>query len=155
MIAKAVLRYIRITPRKFRQIIPLVKDKPVEEAIEILTNVNKKASLYAIEVMKSALSNAKRQREGIDTGTLYISKIVANCGPSLKRFRAASMGRATMIKKRMSHIIIELDEKAKPAAQRKEPVKGDTRAEKAKTGAKIAPKIKESAQAKKAAAAKR
>lgn len=110
MIANAQARFIRITPRKFRQIIPLVKGRPPEEAIAILTNVNKRASQYAIELLKSAIANAKRLRQDIDVSNLYISRMIADGGPMLKRFRAASMGRAAMIKKRTSHILIELDE---------------------------------------------
>lgn len=109
MIAKATVRYIRITPRKFRQIIPLVRGKSAEEAITILMNVNKRASQYAIELLKSAIANAKRI-QGVEPSNLYISRIIANCGPTLKRYRAASMGRATMVRKRTSHIVVELDE---------------------------------------------
>lgn len=109
MIAKAQARYIRITPRKFRQIIPLVKGKGADEAMAILTNLNKRASVYAIELLKSAIANAKRLHQGIDTSTLYISNLIANCGPQLKRYRAASMGRASPIIKRTSHLLIELD----------------------------------------------
>lgn len=117
MISKAILRYARISPRKFRLIIPLVKGKGAEEAIAILFAVKKKASYYAIELLKSAIANAKRKVQGIDTSTLYISKMIADPGPMLKRFRAASMGRAGSIHKHTSHITIELDvKKAEPAA---------------------------------------
>ena len=108
MITRAVGRYLRITPRKFRQIIPLVKGKNPEDAIAILTSLNKKASVYAIELLKSAIANTKRM-QGLDPSTLYISRMIADCGPQLKRFRAASMGRASQIRKRTSHITVELD----------------------------------------------
>lgn len=108
MVTRAVLRYIRITPRKFRLIIPLVKGKRAEDAIAILTGVKKGASKYAIDLINSAISNAKR-KQGVDVSQLYISNLIANGGPMLKRFRAASMGRAGMIKKRTSHITVELD----------------------------------------------
>jgi len=108
VITRAVLRYVRITPRKFRLIIPLVKGKGAEEAIGILTGVKKGASKYGIDLINSAINNAKRM-QGVDTSALFISNLVANGGPMLKRFRAASMGRASMIKKRTSHITIELD----------------------------------------------
>lgn len=111
MITKAQLKYVRITPRKFRQIIPLIKGKNPEVAIQILTGVKKNASQLAIALIKSAIANTKRI-QGLDQSTLYISKLIVNCGPSLKRFRAASMGRASMIKKRTSHIILELDQVA-------------------------------------------
>ena len=108
MVSKAVLRYIRITPRKFRQIIPLIKGRRAEEAIAVLSGVKKRASTYAIELLKSALANAKRI-QGLDVSTLYISNLIADGGPVMKRFRAASMGRATMIRKRTSHLTLELD----------------------------------------------
>jgi len=113
MIAKASLKYIRITPRKFRQVIPLVKGRRAEEAIAILMSVKKGASKYAIDLLKSALANAKRI-QGVDASTLYISKFIADGGPMLKRFRAASMGRASPILKRTSHITVELDAAKKP-----------------------------------------
>jgi large subunit ribosomal protein L22 len=114
MITRAVLRYVRITPRKFRLIIPLVKGKGPEEAIAILTGVKKGASKYGIDVISSAINNAKRM-QGVDMSDLYISNFVANGGPMLKRFRAGSMGRASMIKKRTSHITVELDHRPKSA----------------------------------------
>ena len=108
MITRAVLRYVRITPRKFRLIIPLVKGKNPEEAVAILTGVKKGASKYGIDLIKSAINNARR-KQGVDISELVISNLVASGGPMLKRFRAASMGRASMIKKRTSHITVELD----------------------------------------------
>jgi large subunit ribosomal protein L22 len=109
MVSKAILRYTRLSPRKFRLIIPLVKGKRAEEAIAILTAVKKKASGYGIDLLKSAIANAKVKNQGIDTSTLYISKMIADPGPMLKRFRAASMGRASMIHKHTSHLTVELD----------------------------------------------
>ena len=109
MVSKAILRYTRLSPRKFRLIIPLVKGKRAEEAIAILTAVKKKASGIGIDLLKSAIANARVKNQGIDTSTLYISKMVADPGPMLKRFRAASMGRASMIHKHTSHLTVELD----------------------------------------------
>ena len=109
MVSKAVLRYIRISPRKFRLIIPLVKGKKAEEAIAILMSVKKGASKYAIDLLRSAIANAKRV-QGVDISSLYISKLIADGGPMLKRFRAASMGRASSIRKRTSHLTLELDQ---------------------------------------------
>jgi large subunit ribosomal protein L22 len=110
MVSKAVLRYVRLSPRKFRLIVPLVKGKRAEEAIAILTGVKKRASEYGIALLKSAIANARVKVQGIDTSTLYISKLIADPGPMLKRFRAASMGRAGSIHKHTSHLTIELDE---------------------------------------------
>jgi large subunit ribosomal protein L22 len=119
MISKAKLSYIRITPRKFRLIVPLIKGKNPEEAMAILMTVKRGASKHAIDLIKSALANAKRQNQGIDVSTLYISKLIADCGPTLKRFRAGSMGRAGMIRKRTSHITLELDQKKEVVQEHK------------------------------------
>ena len=119
MIAKAILRYIRISPRKFRLIIPLVKGKNPEEAIAILMMVKKGASKYAIDMLKSAIANAKRSHQGIDVSSLYISNMKADCGPTLKRFRAGSMGRASTIRKRTSHLTVELDQIKKEQTEQK------------------------------------
>jgi len=111
MISKAILRYIRITPRKFRLVLPLIKGKNPEEAIAILMTVKRGASKHAIDLLTSAIANAKRRDQGIDVSTLYISKMTADCGPTLKRFRAGSMGRASTIRKRTSHLTVELDQR--------------------------------------------
>jgi large subunit ribosomal protein L22 len=132
MVSRAVARYIRITPRKFRQIVPLVRGKNPETAIAILMNVKKKASVYAIELLKSAIANAKR-KQGVDAANLYISRLIADCGPTLKRYRAASMGRASQIRKRTCHITVELDEIKKP--------KGEAKAEKVRVTERV--KVKE------------
>jgi large subunit ribosomal protein L22 len=109
MVSRAILRYTRLSPRKFRLIIPLVKGKRAEEAMSILAAVKKKASGIGIDLLKSAIANAKVKNPGMDTSTLYISKLIADPGPMLKRFRAASMGRASMIHKHTSHLTVELD----------------------------------------------
>lgn len=117
MITRAVLKYIRISPRKFRLIIPLVKGKKAEEALAILASVKKGACIHATELLKAAIANTKKM-QGVEISDLYISKLVADPGPTLKRFRAASMGRASSIRKRTSHLTLELDAaKRKPAAQ--------------------------------------
>lgn len=108
MIAKATLRYIRISPRKVRPVIALIKGKKAEDAIATLYSVKKRASALLIDVIESAIANAKRSPD-IDVSDLYVSNLIANGGPQLKRFRAGSMGRASTIRKRTSHITVELD----------------------------------------------
>jgi large subunit ribosomal protein L22 len=122
MIARATLRYLRMTPRKFRLIIPLVKGKNAEQAVGILMNTKKLAAKYAIDLINSALANAKRKQQGIDVSTLVISNLVANHGPVLKRFRAASMGRASPIRKHTSHVTVELDVMKTAETGKPEPV---------------------------------
>jgi large subunit ribosomal protein L22 len=119
MVTRAVLRYARISPRKVRPVVPLVKGKRPEEAIAILFSVKKKASQLLIDLLRSALANAKRM-QGVDMSALYVSRIVADGGPQMKRFRAASMGRAGMIRKRTSHITVELDRITEPPDRHKE-----------------------------------
>ena len=107
MVSRAEAKYLRISPTKVKPVISLVKGENVKSAMVKLELVNKRGAFYLVKVLKSALSNAKNK--GYDENSLFISRIVANSGPTLKRFRAASFGRATLIKKRTSHIVVELD----------------------------------------------
>ncbi len=111
MIAKAIAKYIRIGPKKARLVADEIRGKRVDQAMNMLPNINKKMSSLALDILKSAYANAKFKYPdaGYDESGLYISKITVDEGPSLKRFRAASMGRASNIKKRTSHVCIELD----------------------------------------------
>ena len=110
MVTRALERYLRISPKKLRPIASLLKEKKVDQAIYALVNTNKKGASILKKVVESALSNAKRIPEKKFTEeNLYISKVIVNPGPMLKRFRAMSMGRAGTIRKRTSHVLIELD----------------------------------------------
>ncbi|MCQ9205787.1 MAG: 50S ribosomal protein L22 [Omnitrophica bacterium] len=107
MVAKAEAKYIRISPTKIRPVMKLVQNVSAVRAMGRLELVNKKGAYYLRKVLKSALANAKNK--GYEEGQLFISKVVANSGPTLKRHRAASFGRAVTIRKRTSHILVELD----------------------------------------------
>jgi large subunit ribosomal protein L22 len=137
MISKAVGKYIRISPRKARTVIAIVKGKDVNESLGLLKASNNKASSLIIKLLKSAVANAKRF-PNIDEADLYISDIYADGGPVLKRFRAEAMGRASVLRKPTAHISIILDvkkAKTKPKALNKKtkPVKAKAqRKEKAK-----------------------
>jgi ribosomal protein L22, bacterial type len=139
MVTRAVLRYVRISPRKVRPVIALVKGKSPEEAISILFSVKKKASQYLIDLLESAMANAKRI-QGIDTTDLYISNLIANGGPQMKRFRAASMGRASTIRKRTSHITVELDQRTVKAEEPKTALKAGSKQQAAQPKAATAKK---------------
>lgn len=119
MIAKAVSKYTRISPKKARLLTRPLKGMTVTEAYAFLQNVNKGASHFIHNVLKSAVDNARKKEPGIQETNLYISKIVADSGPVLKRYRAASMGRAVMIRKRMSHLTVHLDAKELPKKEEK------------------------------------
>ena len=109
MEVKAVTRYVRISPRKVRLVTKLVKGKPAEEALTMLKFLPKKAARLVGKTLQSAVANAE-QNPNIDVDTLYIKRIFVDEGPSMKRWRARAMGRATRILKRTSHITIVLDE---------------------------------------------
>lgn len=110
MEAKAVAKYIRISPQKARLVTDLVRGKTAEEAGVILKFTRKYAAGVVLKVLNSAIANAK-QNPNIDENILYVKKIFVDQGPSLKRWRARAQGRAAAIKKRMSHITVILDEK--------------------------------------------
>ncbi len=107
-VGKAVARYVKISPYKVRKVVALIRGKDANSALAILENADKRAAIFLERVLKSAIASAK-QTGKIKQDELYISKIIADDGPMMKRYRAAAFGRATMIRKRTSHISIELD----------------------------------------------
>lgn len=110
MIGRAIAKYVRISPRKTRYVLDIIRGKGVEQAFDILHNTNKGAAFRIKQVLKSALDSAvKKTKNAADASNLFISKATADGGPVLKRWRAASMGRATPILHRTAHILIELD----------------------------------------------
>ncbi|MCF7873254.1 MAG: 50S ribosomal protein L22 [Candidatus Omnitrophica bacterium] len=111
MITKSEAKYIRISPTKVRPVIKLVKGSNAKEAVEKLEFVKKKAAKYLQKLIKTAIADAKNK--GYDQDSLFISRLVANQGPALKRYRAESFGRAAVIRRRMSHLIVELDSNKK------------------------------------------
>jgi len=118
MVSKAEAKYIRMSARKARLVIDLVKGKSVEKANFILDNTNKKACFPIKKVLGSAFANANNNRQDkFLEKDLNISLIRVDDGPMLRRFRAATMGRATSIKHRTAHVYVELKEKEKKASK--------------------------------------
>jgi len=109
MEARAIVKYIRISPQKARLVADLIRGKVVGEALTILGYTPKAASRHIYKLVSSAVANAGRQ-EGIDVDTLFVKNICVDPGPTLKRFRARSMGRGSRILKRTCHITVVLDE---------------------------------------------
>ena len=107
MVAKAEGKFLRISPTKVRQVIGLIRSKDVLAAEALLLNLNKRPKEYLIKILRQAVANAKVK--GFMPAQLYISRIICDIGPTWKRYKAAAFGRATPIKKRTSHIRIELD----------------------------------------------
>ena len=108
MEARAIAKYIRISPRKVRRVANLIKDKNVGDAINILHFTAKAASEPIEKVLRSAVSNMLNLEGSskVDPDDLFIKEIKVDEGITLKRFRAASMGRAVRIRKRTSHISV-------------------------------------------------
>lgn len=108
--AKAIARHVRVTPRKAKLVVDLVRGKSLGEALNILAVTPNKSARVVEKVIKSAAANAENNYD-MDVDSLVVSEIYADQGPVMKRFRAGAMGRASMIKKRSSHISVILKEK--------------------------------------------
>ncbi len=108
MMAKAHARYIRISPRKIRLIMDEIRGKRVEDALNILSFMPKKGAKILKKLIESAVANAENQNMDVDQ--LRITRIYADEGPMLKRWRPRALGRATMIRKRTSHLTVILEE---------------------------------------------
>ncbi len=104
---KAVAKFVRIAPRKARLVADEVRGKSVPEAVSILMFTNKRAAGIVGDVIKSAAANAEHN-EDADVDALFVRAVRVDEGPTIKRYRARAMGRATMIRKRTSHISVEL-----------------------------------------------
>ncbi len=106
---RAVARYIRISSRKVKIVIDLIRGKKVDEALAILMYTPKSAAPVVEKLLRSAIANAENNL-GMDHESLYVAEVFANQGPTLKRYWARSHGRADTILKRTSHITVVLDE---------------------------------------------
>ena len=105
----AKLRYLRIAPRKVRLVADLVRGKSVEEATHILNFTRKRAAKPLLKLLNSAVANASHNFQ-LKKENLYISKILVNEGPKLKRWRPRARGMAYEIQKKTSHITLTLAE---------------------------------------------
>lgn len=105
----AKLRYLRITPRKVRLVTDLIRGKKVSEALDLLKFVTKGAVKPLTKLLNQAISNAKHDFK-LDESKLYITKLLVNEGPKLKRFLPKARGQASEIQKKTSHITLVLDE---------------------------------------------
>ena len=111
MEVRAVTKYVRISPNKVRKLVDSVKGKPVEKALDNLKFMPLKAAKIVEKTMRSAVANAD-QHPDIDVDNLVVRNVIADQGPTLKRFRARARGRGTRILKRTSHITVILAEES-------------------------------------------
>jgi large subunit ribosomal protein L22 len=108
--AKAVTRFVRLSPRKARLVADLVRGKSAVQALDILQFTNKKAATVIKKTLASAIANATNNFN-MDEEKLYVSTIMVNQGPVLKRVSPRAMGRADIIRKPTAHIIVAVSEK--------------------------------------------
>ncbi len=108
-ITRAELHNARISSRKVKIVIDLIRGKNVKEALSILKYTNKAAAPIVEKLVKSAAANATNNHD-MDETKLYISEIYANQGPTMKRIMPRAQGRANRIRKRTSHITVVLKE---------------------------------------------
>jgi large subunit ribosomal protein L22 len=111
MEAIARKRFIRQSPYKIRYVLKTIKGLKVEDAINKLSLMNKKASIYIEEVLKASISNMMDKNSNENSDNLFIKTAYVDEGPAMKRFRPAAMGRATSIRKRTSHLTIIISNK--------------------------------------------
>jgi large subunit ribosomal protein L22 len=110
METRSVARFVRISPRKVRLLMDQVRGKQVGEALNLLSFAPQRGARILKKLIDSAVANAE-QNAGVDVDSLYIMKIYADEGPTLKRWRPRALGRATRIKKRTSHLTVVLEER--------------------------------------------
>ena len=103
--AKAILRFVRVPPRKARAIVDLIRGQKVPHALALLKYTPRAASKVVAKLLKSAVANAEQKEMG-DTDALWVSRAFVDGGPTHKRFRSRSMGRAHSVHKRTSHITL-------------------------------------------------
>lgn len=111
MEARAYAKYIRMSPRKVKVVLDLIRGKKVNEALAILKHTPRAAAPVVEKLLKSAIANAENNHN-MNVSNLFVAETYANQGPTLKRFRPRAQGRAYRIRKRTSHITMVLRERA-------------------------------------------
>ena len=106
--------YVRVTPMKARRVIDLIRDMPAQQALSVLEFAPQAASDPVRKVLASAIANAENNFS-LDPETLIVSRAYVDEGPTLKRFRPRAQGRAYRIRKRTSHITIEVERVDQPS----------------------------------------
>ncbi len=110
MEARAIAKYVRVSPLKARRVADLIRGKQLKEALAILRITDNKPARAYEKVVESAAANAENNH-GMNTDKLYVAEVYANQGPTLKRMKAESHGRGAIILKRSSHLSVVLKER--------------------------------------------
>ncbi|MBI1759723.1 MAG: 50S ribosomal protein L22 [Actinobacteria bacterium] len=124
--ARARATYVRVTPMKARRVVDLIRGMKADEALTMLRFAPQAASEPVSKVLASAVANAEHNLR-LDPDTLVIARAYVDEGPTLKRFRPRAQGRAYRIRKRTSHITVEVESVPKAPKQKKSSAKGRTR----------------------------
>jgi large subunit ribosomal protein L22 len=103
--AKAIARYVRMSPYKVRRVLDQIRGRSYREALIILEFMPYKACEPILKTLRSAVANAEHN-EGLDPSSLVVSQAFADGGPSLRRFRPRAQGRAYQIRKPTCHITV-------------------------------------------------
>jgi large subunit ribosomal protein L22 len=110
MAVMAQAKYVRVAPRKAREVVDLIRGKSVAEARSTLFFANRAAAGVVKKVLDSAVANAEHN-EALDAADLYVKEARVDEGPTLKRWQFRAMGRVNRIRKRTSHITIAVEQR--------------------------------------------
>ncbi|MDQ7788301.1 MAG: 50S ribosomal protein L22 [Thermodesulfovibrionales bacterium] len=111
MESKAILKYARITPRKARRVVDLIKNKSAGDALVYLRFMPYRGARFIEKLVKSAMANAE-QKKAVNPEEMKIVRAYVDQGPVMKRMEPRAMGRANVIRKRSSHITVILSEES-------------------------------------------
>lgn len=107
--ARAVAKYVRMSPRKIRAVLDIIRCKKVDKAFSILKFTRRRASEVVSKLLKSAVDNAIKDKK-LNEDLLFVKLAYADVGPTMKRYMPRAMGRAASIHKRTSHVTIVVGE---------------------------------------------
>jgi len=118
MEVKSTTKFVRLSPKKARDVAREIQGLPVSTALDILAFTPKKAAHYISKTLKTAIADAENNF-ALDADTLIVKEAVIGAGPSLKRFKPRARGSAGAILKRTSHVFITLSEAPEEKAKQK------------------------------------
>jgi len=137
--AVAEARFIRVSPQKARLVVDLIRGQRAGDALQTLRFTKKRVAREVEKTLRSAIANAERRADdsgaSLDVDALYVSRCCVNEGPRWKRMRTAPMGRGFRYQKRTSHIVVEVAEHHRAAADRAAAAAAEAAASKGVKGA--------------------
>ncbi len=111
METRAKTKFLRVSPRKVRLVVDQIRGKEVEAALNILKFTPKRSAALVTKVLRTAIANAE-STQSVDVDRLYVKQVTVDEAGMWKRFMPRAQGRATRIRKRLSHVTIVIDERA-------------------------------------------